>query len=78
MRFFSFTNGHIKLVGLIFSILLSSSLLSSCASMMHKLGYVPIEKPATKACASSSVLITNLTVDAHHRKYQLPDGHVCP
>ena len=77
MRFISFSGGRIKLVSLICLLLVGTSLLSGCEGMMHQLGYKPIEKPETKACANAPVLITNLTVDAHHRQYQLPNGHVC-
>ena len=58
--------------------LVGSSLLSGCAGMMNKLGYTQIEQPATQACTNAPVLMTNLTVDAHHRHYQLPDGRACP
>lgn len=77
MRFFYLSEKYIKLSGLIGLMVFASLLLSGCAGMMHQLGYVPIEKPETKVCANAPVLITNLSVDARHRKYQLPDGQVC-
>lgn len=78
MRFFSFSRGRIKLTGLICLMLVMSAFLSSCAGMMHQLGYVPIESTSAKACATAPVLITNLTIDSHHSQYQLPNGKICP
>ncbi|MDP1574340.1 MAG: hypothetical protein Q8L78_05365 [Coxiellaceae bacterium] len=78
MRFFPFSRGHIKLAGLICLVLVTSAFLSSCAGMMNQLGYVPIEKQQAKACSAAPVLITNLTLNPHHRKYQLPNGKICP
>ena len=77
MRFFYFNEKYIKLSALIGLMVFVSSFLSGCAGTMHQLGYVPIEKPETKTCANAPVLITNLTVSAHHRKYQLPNDHAC-
>ena len=78
MRFFPFSRSRIKLVGLMCLVLVTSVFLSSCAGVMNQLGYVPIENTSAKVCATAPVLITNLTVDPHHREYQLPNGKICP
>lgn len=75
MRFFSFR--RIKLTSLICLMLVVSAVLSSCAGMINRFGYVPIQSESAKACANASVLITNLTIDPHHSKYQLPNGKIC-
>lgn len=72
------TFNRLKVAGLLSALLVGSSMLSSCAGMMHQLGYEQIQLPATQACAKTPVLITNLTKDAHHRRYQLEDGRQCP
>lgn len=59
-------------------ILIISNLLTGCTSVMQSLGYVPISSQTTQTCAAAPVLITNLTINMHHRHYQLPDGRQCP
>jgi hypothetical protein len=44
---------------------------------MQHLGYVPLQQPKTPVCAHVSVLMTDLTVNSRHRKYQLLDGRPC-
>ena len=68
---------HIKLMSVMGAMIIGSSLLSGCAGMMHRLGYIPIQPSHPKACATAPVLITNLKENAHQRQYQLPDGHAC-
>jgi len=66
----------IKLMGIMGSIVVGTSLLTGCANMLHRLGYMPIQQ-SPSACATAPVLMTNLKEKADQRRYQLPDGHIC-
>lgn len=66
-----------KCMSLVVTLLLTSSLLLGCTGVMQPVDNHYTRHSLTSACTDASLLITNLIVGRHHRRYQLPDGQPC-